>query len=102
MISQLLQKIFLRFKRWRLLRQAEREYRDEVEQIRDLFRKAVDEAFEKYMPSDLSKEVPRGKEQMQHLEQEVNYQRGIREQRILTARNKYQAKCHEIMTKTSL
>lgn len=102
MVSQLLQKISLRFKRWRLLRQTERKYRNEVEQICDLFRKAVDEAFEKYMPSDLSKEIPRGKEQMQRLEQEVNYQRGIREQRILTVRNKYQAKCHEIMTKTSL
>ena len=102
MVSQLLQRISLRFKRWRLLRQTERKYRNEVEQICDLFRKAVDEAFDKYMPSDLSKEIPRGKEQMQRLEQEVNYQRGIREQRILTVRNKYQAKYHEIMTKTSL
>ena len=99
MIPKLLRKVILYFKRKCLLFKNDKEYYEERERIRNQYNDTIDRLFEEYMPSDLSKEITTGKEQMDRFGKEIDQARRIREQQLLTIRNNYATKRHEILNK---
>ena len=101
MVPKLLRKIIFYFKRKYLLYKTDKAYYKEKERIRNQYNDTIDRLFEEYMPSDLSKEVARGREQMERFGEEIDQARKIREQQLLTVRNDYATKRHSILNSTS-